>query len=275
MGDFERAVDAIVTGDATTLAALLRDRAQLVHERSSRPHHATLLHYISANGVEDERQKTPPNAVEIARMLLDTGAEVDAVCDAYGGNSTTLDLLVSSVHPARAGLQVALAELLLDYGAAVNGLAGDGSPLINAISFHYPDTAEALVRRGARVDTLAKAAAMGREDLVQRFIESGDLSTQALLWAAAFGRTAIVDLLAQNGVDLAAKDNQGMTALHWAAFRGHDDVIDLLIARGAPLDVENNYGGTVLGCTIWASENSGLDVGYDAVIARLRASGAR
>src|SRR5687768_12709475 len=179
---FERAVDAVITGDATTLAALLRDDPGLVHERSERAHHATLLHYISANGVEDERQITPPNALAIAKMLLDAGSEVDAICDAYGGNSTTLDLLVSSVHPARAGLQAALAELLLDYGAAINGLGDDGSPLVTALSFHYPDAAEALARRGARVDTLATAAALGREDLVRRFIASDDIPLVNQRW---------------------------------------------------------------------------------------------
>ena len=30
-------------------------------------HRATLLHYVGANGVEAYRQKTPPNATEIAR----------------------------------------------------------------------------------------------------------------------------------------------------------------------------------------------------------------
>ncbi len=271
MSEFERAVDAIITGDATTLAALLRENPALIRERSTRSHRSTLLHYVSANGVEDELQKTPPNAVEIARMLLDAGAEVDAVSDAYAGNSTTLDLTVSSVHPARAGLQVALAELLLDYGAAINGLADDGSPLVTAITFHYPDTMEALVRRGARVDTLPTAAAMGREDLVHDFVERKDTMAieLALIWAAAFGHTKIADLLAQQNVDLAAKDNQGMTALHWAAFYGHLDTVDALIARGAPLDVENNYGGNVLNCTLWASENSGLGIDYAPVIARL------
>ena len=67
---FESAVDAIVGGDAATLARLLREHPHLVRERSARDHHATLLHYVSANGVEDFRQNTPKNIVEIARMLL-------------------------------------------------------------------------------------------------------------------------------------------------------------------------------------------------------------
>src|SRR3982751_797969 len=58
---FEAAVDAIVGGDATRLARLLHEHPALVRARSTRAHRATLLHYVSANGVEDFRQKMPPN----------------------------------------------------------------------------------------------------------------------------------------------------------------------------------------------------------------------
>jgi len=76
---FETAAEAIVSGDAATLRSMLRENPELVRARSTRRHHATLLHYIAANGVEGVRQKTPPNAVEIARILLDAAAEPDAV----------------------------------------------------------------------------------------------------------------------------------------------------------------------------------------------------
>src|ERR1700678_207145 len=48
---FEAAADAIVTGDAKALERLLREDPLLIHARSSREHGATLLHYVSANGV--------------------------------------------------------------------------------------------------------------------------------------------------------------------------------------------------------------------------------
>jgi hypothetical protein len=83
--NFESAVDAIVAGDGPSLAALLRNDPSLTTARSLREHHSTLLHYCSANGVEDFRQRTPENIVAIARMLLDAGAEVNAESDAYGG----------------------------------------------------------------------------------------------------------------------------------------------------------------------------------------------
>ena len=82
-------------------------------------HGATLLHYVAANGVEGYRQMTPPNAVAVATMLLEAGAEPDALADMYGGQHATMSMLVSSDHPARAGVQVPLVDTLVDFGAAV------------------------------------------------------------------------------------------------------------------------------------------------------------
>ena len=78
---FETAVDAMVAGDRNVLEALLREDPALAAARSARRHHATLLHYVAANGVEGWRQRTPPNAVEIARLLLDAGADPNALAD--------------------------------------------------------------------------------------------------------------------------------------------------------------------------------------------------
>src|SRR6266852_2446136 len=89
---FEEAADAIVSGDIATLTRLLREEPDLARARSTREHGATLLHYVSANGVEGYRQKTPPNIVELAELLLDAGAEVDATADVYGGGCTALGL---------------------------------------------------------------------------------------------------------------------------------------------------------------------------------------
>src|ERR1700730_755859 len=144
---FESAVEAVIAGDLGTLESLLGKNPELVRARSTRithfdppVHRATLLHYVAANGVEGYRQKTPGNAVEIARALLQAGAEVDALAAMYGGQYTTMSMLVSSSHPAEAGVQVALVETLLDFGAAIEplGSAKWGSPLMTALAFGYP-----------------------------------------------------------------------------------------------------------------------------------------
>ena len=119
---FELAVRAIITGKVATLRSLLRANPELVRARSTREHHATLLHYVGANGVEGYHQKTPKNAVEIAQVLLNAGAEVDAdLADSSKMRrlyperlgSTTLGMVATSIHPAVAGVQIALTQSLV------------------------------------------------------------------------------------------------------------------------------------------------------------------
>src|SRR3984893_16628421 len=138
--EFESAVEAVVNGDLAALEDALRRDPALVRARSSRVccfgppvHRATLLHYVAANGVEAYRQKTPPNAVEIGRTLLEAGAAREALADMYGADCTTMSMLVSSSHPAEAGLQVPLVELLLDFGAAIEGrrVRKRGAPVVD------------------------------------------------------------------------------------------------------------------------------------------------
>ena len=116
--NFEAAADAIVNGDIATLKRLLHPK--LARAVSTREHGATLLTYVAANGVEQYRQKTPANIVEIAKILLDAGAEIDAAANMYGGRCTTLGLAATSVHPERAGVQEPLLQLLLDHGARLD-----------------------------------------------------------------------------------------------------------------------------------------------------------
>jgi len=97
VANFEAAVDAIISGDTATLRTLLHKHPELVRARSTREHRSTLLHYVSANGVEDFRQKTPKNTVEIAEMLLKAGADVNAESEAYGGFD---DARISGDKPA-------------------------------------------------------------------------------------------------------------------------------------------------------------------------------
>jgi hypothetical protein len=61
---FEAAVAAVLDGDELTLRQLLSDDPELIRARSMRSHHATLLNYVGANGVE--RQETPANVVRVA-----------------------------------------------------------------------------------------------------------------------------------------------------------------------------------------------------------------
>lgn len=238
---------------------LLDADPELVRARSPFPHHATLLHHVAANGIEVERQlQSPPNAVEIMRLLLDRGAEPDAVCQIYGGRDTTLGLLVSSCVPDAAGVQAALVEELCRGGAKVNGLDDDGIPLWTAITVGYTAAAEALARCGARVDNLVFAAALGYLEAVRSYFDAAgrqkpgraqsaqsigagesDLRADrmveyALIWAAAHGRREVVEFLLDKDPDLGfAEPRFGATALGAAKYHGEDEIVALLQPRVA------------------------------------------
>jgi hypothetical protein len=262
---FERAVEAVIEGDADIVRQLIHDDANLVRARSTRVtwfdppvHRATLLHYLAANGVEGYRQRSPKNAVEIAKILLDAGADPDALQDSYGGRNTTLSMLVSSTPPRQAGVQVPLVETLVDYGASVHPLGGGrwSDPLSTALIFGMREAAAALVRRGARIDSLPKAAGVGRLDEVKRLLPSADAPDRhrALALAAQLGHLDAVALLLDAGEDPNRFNPEGFhshaTPLHQAIASGQFEVAKLLIERGARLDIEDTiFKGTPLG---WA-----------------------
>ena len=254
---FEQAVEAVVAGDTGTLRKLLGEDAGLAQARSSRRHHATLLHYIAANGVEGERQKTPANAVEVANLLLVAGAEPDALADMYDNRCTALSMLVSSSPPAQAGLQAALAETLLQHGAALDGPGTHWqSALETALAFGFQDTAQALVRRGALVEDLAVAAGLGRVADVKRMLPASNPLARhtALALAAQHGHLEVVQLLLDAGENPNRFNPEGFhahsTPLHQAVWADHVDVVRLLVERGARLDMRDTvYDATPLG---WA-----------------------
>jgi hypothetical protein len=283
IAQFETAVDAISTGDVATLERLLRQHPDLIRARSTRKHHATLLHYVGANGVEDYRQLTPKNAVTVLKVLLKAGAEVDAMADMYGGGCTTLGLVDTSIHPMLAGLQDALIEILLEQGSGIN----DPGAVNSCLAHGRPEAAESLVSRGAPLD-LEGAAGVGRLEVVKSFFdEDSCLKANAtkeqmkdgFTWACKYDRTDVVDFLLQSGMDINARlKYNGQTGLHWAAYGGHTTTVTLLLERGALVDVKDeSYGGSALGWALygWAEPASeGRRANYGEVVTLLVAAGA-
>jgi ankyrin repeat protein len=284
--NFEAAADAIVNGDVNTLLTHLQVDPDLVRARSSREHFSTLLHYVAANSIEGWRQKTPPNIVEIATDLLDAGAEVDAVAQIYGGDCTTLGLVATSVHPERAGVQIALLQLLLDRGARIDrsGSAGNRQRLVKACFANgRGHAAEFLAAHSASLD-LEEAAAVGRLDTVASFVNEDatlkpsvtiDQLRDGFLWACQFGRNRVVEFLIEHGVDLSAQGRDGQTALHNAIIGAQFETVKLLLKHRAPLEVKNVYGGTVLGQAIWSAMNADTATAYLPVIEALLEAGAK
>ena len=226
---FGEAVEAVIDGNAARLSALLRHHPDLVHARSPKPHAATLLHYVAANGVEDELQRTPANAVEICELLLAAGSDPDSVANTYGGgpNETALCLLVSSWHPFERGVQSDLVRALATGGASLNGTRDDGAPLGTALLFGYTSAAETLASLGARVDNLFFAAGLGDEARVREFF-----ADDGSLRAGALGTYAppVAKGLASEPHEIVQE------AFHFAVTHGRVPVAEFLLARGADVN---------------------------------------
>ena len=287
---FEAAAEAIVAGDAATVRRLLREDPGLIRARSTREHRAMLLHYVAANGVENHRQITPANAVEITGILLEAGAEVDAEAEMYGGGCTPLGLVATSIHPERAGVQNALMQLLIDRGAMIDRPRGVGHNhcfVVGCLANGRGAAAEYLAAHGARLD-LEGAAGVGRLDVVQSYFNpDGTLTAAATTeqmhagfgWACEFGRTSVVEFLLDQGMPIDARlQHEGPTGLHWAALGGHADIVSLLLARQAPVNaVDASHNGTPLTWALhgWNDPPAGVsrDRYYD-VVARLVGAGA-
>jgi ankyrin repeat protein len=264
---FEAATDAIASGDGTTLKRLLREEPDLIHAHSMREHGATLLHYVSANGVEGYRQKTPKNVVEITEVLLRAGADVDAVANVYGGSWTVLGLTATSGPPYKAGVQIALLQSLLDHGASLDlpSLRANPSLIHSCFANGQPEAAEFLANRGATID-LAGAADLGRLDLLKScFDKNGALippttkqhMESGFLSACALGRKEVVQFLLDKGIDPGVRSSYGRTGLHNAAYGAHVDIIRLLLQGGSPVDaIDETYRSTPLDVALWVWNNS-------------------
>jgi ankyrin repeat protein len=138
-----------------------------------------------------------------------------------------------------------------------------GSPLLTALAFRYLNTAEALVRRGARVENVAAAAGLGRLADVTLLLPAADPESRhrALALAAQHGHAEIVRMLLDAGEDPSrynpAGNHSHSTPLHQATLGGHESVVRLLVERGARLDIpDTTYQGTPLDWATYAGQTA-------------------
>jgi len=277
---FDDAAAALRAGDLEKLRALLDAHPELVHARTNLepPFHyfsgATLLHHVAWN--PSQRVPVPPNVVDIARLLLDRGADVDAVT--LGRNSgTTMGLIVTSKQASDANVSGPLMDLLLERGAKLD-LGNSESVLpdwgrqnvfVAPLSNYATRAAEKLIELGAKPDICA-AAALGRMDLVRGFFDaSGRLTARpsrdgklmserdaiglAALFAYVNHQPDVLDyLLEKNGNWNMIGVNNG-TLMHRAAWGGDLPMIQRLVAKGA--DISNRQNPFTSTPMSWAQHN--------------------
>jgi tetratricopeptide (TPR) repeat protein len=231
---FRRAVDLLDAGDAEGLRRHLQEHPDLVRRRETFHggnyfQNPTLLEFVAENPIR--HGCLPETIVEVARVILEAGAERRSATDA-------LELVSSGRVPRECGVQVPLIDLLCDYGAEPN------AAMLAALVHAEWQAVEALLRRGARL-SLPVAAATGRTEEARSLLDSASPEERhlALAYAAQFGHVEVLRMLLDIGED-PSRYNPGAahshsTPLHQAALAGHFDAVRLLVERGARLDMKD------------------------------------
>jgi ankyrin repeat protein len=230
---FHPAIVAIKSGDVDGLRLLLKEDPSLATARSSRSH-PTLLQCLALEAIN------VPNNIEMAQVLIDAGADINGSL----GAAACID-------------NVEITALLLDHGAAING-TGSWSPLEEALYWSNQGVMELLLKRGARVDNLRKAAALGRTDLIESLFDSdGSLKPEAGKIDWPFGDFQKSNLNCQIKDELQGKVAQWSSdpqdiinnSLVYACMHNQIDAAILLIKRGAQINAIPpgfDYSGTGL-----------------------------
>ena len=234
--DFRRAVELIDTGDVAGLRAWLRQHPKLAHqhivfEGTNYFHNPTLLEFVAENPVR--RGTLPKNIVEVAKVILDAGADTDG-----SALNETLMLVATGSVPRECGQQIPLINLLCDRGADAGGAVEI------AVVLGEMEAAGALIERGARM-TLPVCAALGRIDDFRRLLPSAKSAERhlALSVAADYGHVEIARMLLDAGEDPNRYNPVGghshTTPLHQAALHGNEEMVRMLVEHGARLGMRD------------------------------------
>jgi uncharacterized protein len=158
-----------------------------------------------------------PNGPAVVRLLIEAGADPTAPSD-DGPSETPL-------HWAASSDDVEVAAALIDGGADIEArgasIAG-GGPLGNAVGYGCWHVARLLVERGASVDSLWQAAALGMVERALEFLAADPPPTQQQIdgafWQACHGgQLRMAELLLARGADINAKpDYSNQTPLEVA-----------------------------------------------------------
>lgn len=220
---FWPAIAAIKAGDLKELESLINEDPSLATARSSTSH-PTLLQCLVLEGMH------LPKKTEMAQVLIEKGADINGALAA----AASID-------------NVEIAEVLLDVGAEVDGVGG-WTPLEEALYWGNHRVADLLLKRGASVNNLRKAAALGRVDLIESFFDpDGSLRPEAGKIEWPFGDPSRIEL--PDGKELNSRQNIINNAFTYACAHNRLEAAKLLLQKGAELDAIPpgfDYAGTGL-----------------------------
>ena len=168
-------VAAIRGGDLVALQGLIEAGPELV---TARFNGRTALHVVT------DWPGYYPNGPDTVRMLVAAGADPNV--------DTGGDAPETPLHWAASSDDLDVADALIEAGADLETPGGSiGTPLDNAIGYGCWHVARRLVERGARVDKLWQAAALGLMSRVQELVAAdpapGQQEINEAFWQACHG----------------------------------------------------------------------------------------
>jgi ankyrin repeat protein len=198
---------------------------------------------------------------EIVKLLLDRGADVNAV-DSNSGASGETALHIASQGEAKSAPDIV--GLLLGSGADVNVKDDEGTtPLMNALD--HREIALMLLAQGADVNlrnqggntAVMYAGARHLTGMIQILVRKGaDINAQNNAGATALMNSSgaidsvddpdTIQAILDNGADPNKFDHDGYTALMYAAQQGLNGATRVLIAAGADPGKRNKEGKAAL-----------------------------
>jgi len=215
-------------GDAARTKGLLQGDSSLARARTpqelARYQNLTPLHFCSLSGLGRESPEKEQQLLDVATLLVASGAEINATGLFYGPLVVTpLDLA------AHTGGNLPLIRFLIDQGAQISSFA----------------FANALEHRGRSVEGGFALADLLLQKGYQ--IETEFKDGTVLHSAANGGNAAIVRWLLEHGADVNARGRMGRTPLHLAAERNTSPrVAEILAERGADLHATDDQGLSAL-----------------------------
>jgi uncharacterized protein len=175
-------VEAIRGGELESLKGLLAEHPRLASVRivDGKGGSRTPLH------VATDWPGFFPRGPKVVDVLIAAGGDPSAPAQGMWHSETPL-------HWAASSDDVEVARALIDGGADIEALGGSiagGSPLDNAVGYGCWQVARLLVQRGARVDRLWHAAALGIFSRVEELLAAENPGQQELtdaFWQACHG----------------------------------------------------------------------------------------
>ncbi len=202
-GDDPTSVELLVAvrgGDVDLVRRLLSENPDLARARfAGRGGTSTALHFVT------DWPGYFPNGPDIVKLLIDAGADPNALTTG-GGSETPGPGSETPLHYAASSDDVDVAVALIDGGAELETPDGSiGTPLDNAVGYACWHVARLLVTRGAPVEKIWHAGALGMldrlDDLLIPKIDPEQIS-QGFWHACAAGQRRAAERLLSAGADV-------------------------------------------------------------------------